>query len=318
MVSNALEQPGFEHANTIWINGELRPWEQATVHVSSVGHASTSGVFEGMKAYWSPETEQLNLFRMREHFQRFVESMRLVRLDLSYTVDQLCQATIDLLRADDVRQDVYIRPWSFASGLIRQQMVPADHPSDVVIDYWPFQRSFGSGKTTTAAVSSWRRIDDSTVPPRVKAFSNYHNGRFALMEANRNGYDWPILLSSAGYVSEGASACIGMFKDGVLITPPVSGSVLDSITRDTILTLAREELGYPVETRVFDRSEMLVADEAFFMGTAWEIMPLSHIDGLKIGSGDMGAHTRALETAYRTLVDGQNENRSDWLQSVYR
>lgn len=317
MSNHALEQSGFQHAETIWMNGELRPWQDATVHVTSVGHASTSGIFEGIKAYWSDKREELNLFRLREHFQRFEESMRLVRLHMPYSVDDLCQATIELLRTNEVRQDVYIRPWSFASGLIRQQMVCEDHPVDVVIDYWPFQRSFGNDKTSSAAFSSWRRIDDTAVPPRVKAFSNYHNGRFALMEANRNGHDWPIMLSSSGHVSEGASACIGMFKDEVLITPPVSGSVLDSITRDTILELARVELRYQVEERLFDRSELLVADEVFFMGTAWEVMPLSWVDGLKIGDGSKGAHTAALEGAYRALVDGLNRERSGWLQPVY-
>ena len=311
----SLISAGVGTPDWIWRNGELIPWHEATIHVNSVGHASVAAVFEGIKAYLARDEERLLVFRLDDHLRRLGESARICRLSLPYGVSELSDAVSRLLVANGRRQDTYIRPWAFPSGLIREQLVPAGIECEIVIDSWQFTEDPEGRKGCRAAVSSWRRVSDAVMPPRAKAFSNYHNGRLAAMEARQNGHDWPILLNDQHKVCEGAGACIGLVRNGAVITPALTSGVLDSITRDSALTLLRG-MGVPVEVRDVDRSELYLAEEIFFMGTALEILPTVAIDGLTVGDGEPGPVTTRLSHAYQAVVRGLDGRYAEWLTEV--
>ncbi|TDC84971.1 branched-chain amino acid transaminase [Micromonospora sp. KC606] len=313
---DSLASPAADRPEWIWRSGRLVLWEQAQIHVNAVGHASTAAVFEGIKAYRADDGRLL-LFRLDEHLRRLSDSARICRLDLPYTLSELRAAVFELLRGNGYREDAYVRPWAFPSGLIREQMVPAGSVCEVVIDSWPFRSRLDTGRGCRAGVSSWQRISDAAMPPRVKAFSNYHNGRLAMMEAQENGHDWPILLNERHKVSEGPGACIALVRNGTVITPSLTSGVLESITRDTVLRLL-EESGEPVIEREVDRSELYLADELFFMGTAWEILPITSVDGLQVGAGRPGSVTQRLAAEYTRLVRGRSGRHADWLTEVPR
>ncbi|WP_242891024.1 aminotransferase class IV [Actinomadura litoris] len=314
MTLGSLADPGGENPRWIWRNGELVPWERATVHVNAVGHASVAAVFEGLKAYLAEDGRRLLVFRLDDHMRRLADSARLCRLALPYTPGELGLAVLELLRANQYRADTYLRPWIFAAGIIREQMVPADAPCETVIDSWAFRSRPPSGEGCRAAVSSWRRIGEASTPPRAKAFANYHNGRLAMIEARANGHDWPILLNERHKVSEGPGSCVALVRDGTVITPSLTSGVLDGLTRATVLDLL-SELGVPTEVREVDRSELYLADELFFMGTAWEILPIAEIDGLPVGSTP-GPVTKRLTEAYAALVRGTAAAHPEWLTEL--
>lgn len=299
----------------IWRDGAIRSWAQATVHVNAVGHASVAAVFEGIKAYRAADSERLLVFRLDEHLDRLFDSARLCRLHLPHTHDELRQACLDLLAANDSRGDTYLRPWVFPRGLIREQMVPAGAECETVIDSWPFTSHLRTGANCRAAVSSWIRVPAAAMPPQAKAFANYSNGRLALIEARENGHDWPIMLNDRHQVAEGASACVALVIDGVLVTPSLTSGALAGITRDSLLVLAREH-GVPVQEREVDRSELYLAEEIFFMGTAWEILPVAAIDGLQVGNGAMGPLAALLEWEYSSIVRGRCDRHPEWLTPV--
>ncbi|HZM74962.1 MAG TPA: branched-chain-amino-acid transaminase [Candidatus Limnocylindrales bacterium] len=306
---------GFEPAPWIWRNGEIVAWPQAVVHVNAVGHASVAAVFEGIKAYLSDDGERLLVFRLDDHLRRLHRSARICRLSLPYTLAQLRAAVGDLLAANGFRHDVYIRPWAFPSGMIREQMVPAGSTCEVVVDSWPCHTELADLRGARAAVSSWQRITEASMPPRVKAFSNYHNGRMALLEAKENGHDLPIMLNERHKVSEGAGACLALVLGDTVVTPSLTSGVLDGITRATMVELLREE-GWEVQEREVDRTELYLADEVFFMGTAWEIVPVVAVDGLTVGHGSPGPVTRHLADLYHSLVRGRSGKHAEWLTQM--
>ncbi|MFY1703711.1 branched-chain-amino-acid transaminase [Micromonospora sp. WMMA1923] len=312
----SLASPTADRPEWIWRNGTLSRWEQAQIHVNAVGHASTAAIFEGIKAYRADDGRLL-LFRLDEHLRRLFDSARICRLDLPYSLADLRTGVFDLLRGNGYDRDAYVRPWAFPAGLIREQMVPAGSVCEVVIDSWPFRSRPDVTRGCRAGVSSWQRVSDAAMPPRVKAFSNYHNGRLAMMEARENGHDWPILLNERHKVSEGPGACVALVRHGTVTTPSLTSGVLESITRDTVLRLL-DESGEPVVEREVDRSELYLADELFFLGTAWEILPITSIDGLPVGQGRPGPVTRRLADAYARLVRGRSDRHTDWLTEVPR
>ncbi|HKT02288.1 MAG TPA: branched-chain-amino-acid transaminase [Rugosimonospora sp.] len=312
---DSLASPDTDHPQWIWRNGELVPWRDATVHVNSVGHASVAAVFEGIKAYRADRGDRLLAFRLDDHLQRLYRSARICRVHLPVPQDGLRDAVVELLRANGYREDAYVRPWAFPAGVIREQMVPAGARCEMVVDTWPFRSGLARDKGCRAAVSSWVRISDGVMPPRVKAFSNYHNGRLAMMEARENGHDWPVLLNERHKVAEGPGACLALVRDGQVVTPSLTSGLLESITRDTALTLL-SELDIPVAEREVDRSELYLADEIFFMGTAWEILPVTAIDGLVVGGGGTGPVAARLSAAYADLVRGRSAGHPEWLTDI--
>jgi branched-chain amino acid aminotransferase len=316
MRTNALSLPDTADPEFLWRNGEIVPWASATVHVNAVGHASVSAVFEGIKAYKADRGAELLVFRLEDHMARLVESTRLARIALGFDCGTLCEGVVELLRRNRTAVDTYIRPWCFVSGIVRQALVPDGVATETAIDGWPFRSTLESDGGARVGISSFRRIDDQVMPPRIKAFSNYHNSRLAALEATRNGLDGAIMLDRDGMVTEGPASCVALVRNGVLITPPVSCGLLDGITRDTILTLAREDLGIKVEERPVDRTELYLANETFFMGTGWELLPVFQVDGLQIGNGKKGPVVTRLGTFYTDLVRGRADDRRGWTRRV--
>jgi branched-chain amino acid aminotransferase len=305
------------HAPILWRNGQLVPWSEARVHVTAVGHASVSSAFEGIRAYAGPDGE-LYVFRLGDHLTRMAASARISRLDCPYTPDELSDACRVLLRAIGARVDTYIRPWVFARDLVREHIVPAGTPAECVIDTWPMPSRLARLRQCRACVSSWTRPRDSSMPPRVKTFANYHNGRLGTVEARANGHDWPVFLNDRGMVTEGPGASIALVSKGRLVTPSLSSGVLESLTRDTLIRLASAEHGLIVEEREVQRTELYLADELFFLGTGWEILPIAEIDGLSVGAGVPGPVTTDLAGVYHDVVRGLVPRYSHWLTPVWR
>ena len=307
-----------EIADYIWRNGKIIPWKEATIHVNSVGHASVAGVFEGIKAYWNGKKEQLLVFRLSEHMQRFVQSIRMVRFAFDYSVSNLNNAVLELLKANKYKRSVYIRPYIFQKGMVREllQAVPGK-PVELIIDSWPFQVYQDPSLSLNVGVSSWVRIADNVMPARLKAFSNYHNGRLAAMESQAGGYDWPILLDSTGKVTEGPGACLLLVRDGKIIAPPITSGILESVTRDTVKVLVEEELEIPFIERVVDRTELYLAEEVFFVGTGWEIKPVASVDRIVVNDGKVGRITSQIQKLYKQVVLGELSQYNRWLTPVY-
>jgi branched-chain amino acid aminotransferase len=303
------------HPSWIWRNGEFIAWDKAFIHLNAVGHTTAATVFEGIKAYVSSDGSRLSAFRLDEHLARMYSSARICRLDIPFPPAEIRDACMELLRRNDYREDTYIRPWIFVEGVVRELMVPAGTRCEVAIDSWGFRSGLTAEGGCRAGISSWMRPNDASIPARVKAFSNYHNGRFALLEARENGHDYPILLNDRRKVSEGPSACIGLVRDGQVVTPSLTSDVLGSITVDTVADLALDN-DIPMIRREVDRTELYLADELFFMGTGAEVMPITAIDGLAVGDGKPGPMTLRLREAYSALVRGSSANHTDWLTPI--
>jgi branched-chain amino acid aminotransferase len=304
------------HPAYLWWNGEQRRWEDATVHVSELGWSTVGAVFEGIRAYWNADEEELYVFRLREHLERLHRSMKLVRLPIGYTVDELINATIDLLRANETRSDTYIFPLAFTADSYTHRFDMPEQAASLLIHTKPMASHLNSGLAYRAKVSSWRRISEDVMPPRVKNLSNYRNGQLARLEALQDGYDTALLLNVHGKIAEAPGACVAFVRDGRLITPDLQSSVLESITRDALIVLAREQLGLQVEERNVDRTELYLADEVFLCGTAAEITPIVSIDRYPIGNGEIGPITRDLERVFDSALRGTDGSFADWRTPV--
>ncbi len=304
------------HPAYLWWNGERRTWEEANIHISEVGWSTVGAVFEGIRAYWNASQDELYVYRLREHLERFERSMKLVRLPTRFSMDELHAAIVDLLRANDVREDTYIYPMAYTQDSYSHRFDRPDQACAVVIHTRPMPSHLGAGVAHKARVSSWRRISEDVMPPRVKNLSNYRNSQLARLEALQDGYDTAFLLNSIGKVAEGPGACVMLVRDGVVVTPDLTSSVLESITRDALIQLAREELGLRVEERQVDRTELYTADELFLCGTAAEITPVVSVDHYQIGTGQAGPVTTSLERVFEATLRGTESRRNAWRTPV--
>jgi branched-chain amino acid aminotransferase len=297
----------------IYFNGDMVPYANATIHVSSVAAKYGANVFEGLCAY-AGEGEQSFLFRVHEHLVRLRNSVRMMQIDCDYRAEDYVNAVLMSLRENHIHGDAHIRLTVFITG---EGYSDTTGPASLVCIAKARSPRPLEDRSTHVGVSTWRRIDDSIAPPRIKAGANYHGGRFALLEARRNGYQQPLFLTLAGKVSEGANASFAIVRDGALITPPVTAGILESVTRSTLLELAANDLGLAVHERDIDRSELYVADEAFFCGSSQEITPVLSIDQFPVGSGAVGPITRRLWEIYDSLVRGRDQARTRWLTPVW-
>lgn len=285
----------------IWFKGSLMPADEARVPVLSPTSQFGLNVFEGLRGYWNATRKDIFLFRMEDHLKRLESSCRLIGISSPYDAQQITAAVLEVLRANEYREDVAVRATLFVDG---EGSWSSSEPVDMfVAPIAKARRDLANMSGARACVSTWERIDDRSFPPRIKAGANYINGRYAHLEAQAAGYDLPVLLDRTGKVSEGAGSCIMMVRDGVLVTPPSASSILESITRDTLLKLAIR-MDIPTEVRVIDRTELYLASEVFLCGSAAEITPLSSIDRYTIGAGTMGPVTLRLLTRYLQVVNG--------------
>ena len=306
-----------QHPTFLYWRGERRRWEDATIHVTDLGWSTIGAVFEGIRAYWNPDREELYVFRLQEHLDRLAQSMKLVRLDLGHTTAELTEIILDLLRANEVRTDTYIRPLGYTANAGNKRMAQMGSDSELLISTSNMPSHLLSGMTQDGKVSSWTRISDSVMPPRIKNLSNYRNGQLATMEVRQDGYDVAFMLNPQGKVAEAPGACVAIVRNGILITPDVTSGILESITRDALITLAREELGLDVVERAVDRTELYLADEIFTCGTAAEVTPVVSIDRYQIGDGEIGPVTKQLESLFHAVLRGENDRWSAWRTPVW-
>jgi len=285
-----------------WLNGRIVPFDQCVLHARTQGAFWGANVFEGLRGYWREHDRALYVFRLDDHLARLGRSMKSLHMRQAYTDDEIRRACLDLLVANDFRQDVHVCVVAyFGMGPNFETM---SHTEDVGVHITatPAPRSRGYHDGVATSISSWRRISDDSMPPRIKAGANYHNSRLAHHEAVRNGFNTALLLNHRGNVSEAPGSCVVMIRDGVLITPPGTSGVLEGITLATASELAHEHLGMAVERREIDRTELYVADELFLCGTLAEIQPVVSIDHLPVSDGKPGPVTRTLQRLYETAV----------------
>lgn len=300
----------------IWLKGEILNVNEAMVNVLSPTSQFGLNVFEGIPCYWNDEEEQLYAFRLSEHYDRLLRSAKLIQLDCPYTKDDFKKALVDTIKANEYDENLSIRQTLFVDGF-------GSWGSEGIVEMFvaPIPRGHTSAeynkKGLHCCITSWRRISDENLSPRVKCGANYINSRVGQREALRNGYDTCIFLNEVGKIAEGPGSCFFMVKEDTLITPRLTDSVLESITRDTIIQLAQKELGIKFEERTIDRTEVYLADEAFLCGSAMEITPIYSIDHYQIGNGQKGYITQALHAKYLEAAQGKLENRKDWLTPIY-
>jgi len=271
-------------------------------------------VFEGLRAYWSEAHGELFVFRLQDHTDRLLQSMKLLRFEPGFGGSEINEMTLELLRRNEVRAAAHIRTTAYLDGMGEQQ---AKGPVSYSISAIEKPRASRTEKGIRCQVSSWMRMADNVMPPRVKCGGNYVNGRLARYQAIQDGYDEAIILNTLGKVAEGPGTCIFFVRRGRLVTPDLASGILESITRETVLTLAAE-LEIETSERMVDRTELYAADEVFMVGSAAELVPVVDIDGVVIGDGRRGPVTARLQQAYFDAVTGVGTPRDGWLTPVYR
>jgi branched-chain amino acid aminotransferase len=295
---------------------KIVPIEEAKVSVMTHGLNYGTGCFEGIRAYWNEEVEQLYVFRMKEHYERLHRSCCILHIDLPHSVDELGQITLELLRKEGYRQDAYIRPLAYkADEIIGVRL--HDLTDELAIFAVPFGRYLEQEEGAHVCISSWRRVDDNAVPARAKITGAYINSAFAKTDALLAGYDEALVLTQNGHISEGSAENFFMVRNGHLVTPPVNSDILEGITRDSIIELAREEMGLETIQRSIDRSEVYVCDEAFLTGTGVQIAAITQVEHRPIGSGELGPIVTRVRELYFDVVKAKNPKFQHWCTPVY-
>ncbi|MCS6840776.1 MAG: branched-chain amino acid transaminase [Roseiflexus sp.] len=298
----------------IWFNGEMVPWEKATVHVMTHALHYGSSVFEGIRAYETPRG--VAIFRLREHIRRLFDSCRIYRMEPPFTPDQIFEACRAVVRENGLT-NAYIRPLIWR-GYGEMGLNPLRSPVEAMvaaIEWGAYLGAEGLENGVDVHVSSWQRVAPNTLPAMAKAGGNYLSSQLIVMEAARNGYAEGIALDVHGWLSEGSGENLFLIRDGIIYTPPVTAALLPGITRDTVMTLARQ-LGYEVREQNLPREMLYLADELFFTGTAAEVTPIRSVDKLPVGDGKRGPITTAIQKAFFGLFSGETEDRWGWLTLV--
>ncbi len=296
-------------AKVIMQNGELMPFAEARVHPLSLAVAYAITVFEGLRAYYHPGRKEFAIFRLDDHLKRLEVGMKLLRFERGFERSYLRDCLAKLIRANEPDADVYVRLLAYIEGV---GLMATTGPVGFTAAAMPRENPKYADTGMSLGVSSWSRLSDNASPPRIKSTANYHNARLTQLQAKSDGYDGALMLTPAGKVSEAPIACFFMVRDGKLITPSVTSNILESITRDTILTLYREVTGREAEQREVDRSELYFAEEAFLCGTGQEIIPVTAIDKLPVGNGKPGSLTIQLRQRYFDVVRGNVSEHPEW------
>jgi branched-chain amino acid aminotransferase len=303
-------------AKYAFFRGEIVPIEQAKISIMTHAFNYGTGCFEGIRAYWNDEQKQLYVFRMKEHFERLHRSCRILRIQLPYTVEDLGRFTLELLQKDGFGQDAYIRPLAYKADEIVGVRLH-DLTDDFAMFAVPFGRYIAREEGAHVCISSWQRVDDNAAPARAKITGAYINSAFAKTDAVLSGYDEALVLTQTGHISEGSAENFFMIRNGDLITPPVTSNILEGITRDTIIELARQELGMATRQRSIDRSEIYICDEAFLCGTGVQVAAITEIEHRPVGTGQIGPVVSRLRELYFDVVRGKNPRYRHWLTPVY-
>src|SRR5271165_1378757 len=302
--------------NTIvYFNNQYVALKDARISILTHALHYGTGVFDGIRGYWDEAQQELFVMRPVEHFARWKKNCGILRIDVPRTEQTLCDVTLELIRLNGFKQNIYVRPIAYKSAE-RIGVSPDDQDAFSVIAI-PFGDYLPSEKGLHACVTSWRRVEDNAIPGRAKICGAYVNSVLATDEARRNGFDEAIFLSESGHVAEGATCNIFMLRGGKLITPSASENILEGITRDTILELARREMGLELVERPIDRTELYICDELFFTGTAVEIGPIVRVDHRTVGAGVVGEVTGRLRTLYRDAARGRLARYRQWLVPAY-
>ena len=302
-----------EKIKLVTINGNLMPLKDAKVSITAPGLSYAALVFEGIRAYWNENDQELLVFRLDDHLKRFSNSMKILKFEKTPSLDLIKKQIIENIIANNYKEDIYIRLQGYIDDW--GEMALRSPVSTSIVSY-PRPRSIDFNKGKNFTVSSWQRLDDNASPPRVKASANYLNSRLASIQAKESGYEGAILLTSNGKVSEGPGGCIFLIREGVMITPSVSSGILESITRDSVLKIAKEK-NLIVESRDVDRTELYIADEIFYCGTGQEIMPILSVDKILAGEGKVGDITALFQKEYTQIVRGENEAFNFWITPIY-
>jgi branched-chain amino acid aminotransferase len=301
----------IQPTSKIWHNGNLIPWEKAQIHVMSHVIHYGSSVFEGIRCYGQPQGAAV--FRLPEHMQRLLDSAKIYRMKLPYSLDQLCSGVVELIEANGIAP-CYIRPIALR-GYGEMGVNPKNAPIEVYIANFPWGKYVAGDHGADVCISSWSRLAPNTMPSLAKAGANYMNSQLIRMEADTNGYAEGIALDVNGYLSEGSGENLFIVRNGVIYTTPLANSVLAGITRDSVLTIARH-LGIPVVEQALPRELIYIADEVFFTGTAAEVTPIRSVDRITIGDGSTGPITKQLADEFFGIANGLKPDRFGWLTPV--
>jgi len=300
-----------------FFRGETVPVSDAKVSIMTHALHYGTAVFEGVRGNWNDEQSKMFVFRLREHYERLVRGCRIMMMDIPYSVDDLCQITVDLLQNCGYTEDVYIRPIAYKSEERVANLILHQLESDFALMIVPFGSYIDTeGAAIRCCTSSWRRMADTNTPPRVKISGNYINSILAKTEAVLAGFDEGILLNMDGTVSEGTGENLFVVIDGTIHTPPIGDNILTGITRDSVFQLANDRLGVEIVERHISRSELYLADELFLTGTAAHILPVGHVDNRPVGDGDVGPTTAKLRDLYASVVKGNEPDYMHWCTAV--
>lgn len=301
----------------VFFNGRIVPYEEAKVGVLTHALNYGTAVFGGIRGYWNDSEKQLFVFRPIDHYKRFLDSMKLMRMKTDYTKEDLTKFTLDVIRKHQYNEDCYIRPLAFYTdeiiGVRLHNLTPA-----ISIAAVPFGRYMEKEEGAHVTISSWSRVDDNIIPARGKIAGAYVNSAFAKTDAQLAGFDEAIVLNHSGHVSEGSAENIFMVRNGVFVTPSVTENILEGIVRRTFMTFIQDELGMKVEERCIDRTELFLADEVFFVGTGVQLTAITQIDNRLIGSGVMGHLTAKLRELFFSVVRGKVPKYRHWCTPVYQ
>lgn len=300
----------------VFYQGEIVEESTVSIDIRSKAFNYGLGCFEGIRAYWDEEKQQLYGFTMMEHYERLLESCKALNMNIPYTAEELCNFTVELLKKNEFKTSAYIRPIVYKGSTKLGPTLYGDDDNRIVIYCQPLDKYMGK-EELSVAVSSWRRISDTMLPPRTKATAGYLNSALASLEVVENGFDEAIFLTHAGNVCEGSAENIFLVKKGKLITPPPSDDILEGITRNLVMTLAKEELAMEVVERSVARTELYNSEEVFFSGTAMEVSPIVKVDRRIVGTGKEGPVCKSLKEIFFDLTKGNNPKYAHLCTPVY-
>lgn len=298
-----------------YFQGNYVPIEDAKISIMNHSFMYGTAVFEGIRGYWNEKHQEMYLFRLREHFERMVDSMKIMYLSTPHSVDELCKIVVELVKKNAPKTDTYVRPAAYKTV---HRVGPSldNNPSDICIFTVPFGDYFHGAAGLKVQVSSWRRVEDNAIPARAKIVGAYANTALAKTDAIMAGFDECIVLSENGHVSEGSAMNVFMVKNGKLITTPSFENILEGVTRRSIMEMA-PALGLKAESRQIDRSELYIADELFFCGTGAQIAPIIEIDRRPVGNGSAGPISTMVKDKYIQICRGENPDYTHWLTPVF-